>query len=214
MINQRIPPSAARKPSRRSSTSATDPAGVALPTGRVSKSLGRPTALLAVYGLTGIALFTGVNTSDDLSVLERTRRARRERVYAISAHGAHSLVRLGSPDGPERPALRPRCVACVQRRVNKPARGWPRPGARPVRGWPRPARRRLAPARPRRADLPPRDPPDLGADRRADLVQVADHRVVGDGHDRRVRVRVDREDSLRRLAPTMCWIAPLIPQAM
>ena len=42
--------------------------------------------------------------------------------------------------------------------------------------------------------------PQLGRDRRHDLVQVADHRVVGAREDRRLRVGVDREDRLRALA--------------
>ena len=54
----------------------------------------------------------------------------------------------------------------------------------------------------------------LGDDRREDLVQVAEDRVVGARDDRRVLVLVDDEDPLRALQPTMCWIAPLIPHAM
>ena len=41
--------------------------------------------------------------------------------------------------------------------------------------------------------------PELGADRGHDLVQVADHRVVGDREDRRLGIAVDREDLLRAL---------------
>ena len=56
-------------------------------------------------------------------------------------------------------------------------------------------------ARARRADVyvAPRLS-QLGGDRRHDLVQVADHRVVGAGEDRRLGVGVDREDLLRALA--------------
>ena len=42
--------------------------------------------------------------------------------------------------------------------------------------------------------------PQLGRDRGQHLVQVADDRVVGDRHDRRLGVGVDREDPLRSLA--------------
>ena len=43
-------------------------------------------------------------------------------------------------------------------------------------------------------------PSDLGRDRRDDRMEVADHRVVGGAHDRRVRIVVDRQDVLGRLA--------------
>ena len=43
--------------------------------------------------------------------------------------------------------------------------------------------------------------PELGGDRGNDLVQVADHRVVGVGEDRRLGIVVDREQLLRALAP-------------
>src|SRR5689334_100871 len=42
-------------------------------------------------------------------------------------------------------------------------------------------------------------PPDLGRDRRHHLVQVAEHGVVGHGHDRRLAVGVHGEDPLRPL---------------
>ena len=51
-----------------------------------------------------------------------------------------------------------------------------------------------------RSSATPRPPPQLGRDRRQHLVQVADDGVVGDRHDRRLRVGVDREDPLRALA--------------
>ena len=56
--------------------------------------------------------------------------------------------------------------------------------------------------------------PDLGRDRRHDLVQVADHGVVGGGEDRRLAVGVDRHQPLGALAAGHGWVAPLIPQAM
>ena len=59
-----------------------------------------------------------------------------------------------------------------------------------------------------------RDPTDLGTDGRHDRVEVADHRVVGAGEDRRVGVGVDGEDPLALRQPTMCWMAPLMPHAM
>ena len=46
--------------------------------------------------------------------------------------------------------------------------------------------------------------PQLGRDRGQHLVQVADDRVVGDRHDRRLRVGVDREDPLRALGSRRC----------
>src|SRR3954469_5357862 len=51
-----------------------------------------------------------------------------------------------------------------------------------------------------RSALPEPATADFGGDRRDDRVEVADHRVVGDVHDRRLGIRVDREDVLRRLA--------------
>ena len=45
-------------------------------------------------------------------------------------------------------------------------------------------------------------------------VQVADHGIGRARHHRRVAVGVDGQDRLGRAAPTMCWIAPLMPHAM
>src|SRR2546430_17208389 len=44
------------------------------------------------------------------------------------------------------------------------------------------------------------DPSDFGVERGEHLLDIADHRVVGLGHDRRARIRVDREDVLGRPA--------------
>ena len=52
----------------------------------------------------------------------------------------------------------------------------------------------------RRASLWPSHLPELGRDRGDDLVQVADHRVVGVREDRRLGIVVDREQRLRALA--------------
>ena len=54
-----------------------------------------------------------------------------------------------------------------------------------------------------------------GDDRRHDLVQVADHRVVG----ARWTIGASRSVLIARilfapLQPTQCWIAPLMPHAM
>src|SRR5207302_5156726 len=44
------------------------------------------------------------------------------------------------------------------------------------------------------------DPPDFGVDGGEHFLDIADHRIVGLGHDRRAGVRIDREDVLRRAA--------------
>src|SRR5207247_716149 len=74
------------------------------------------------------------------------------------------------------------------RRARGARRACPRPRA-PLRARPR-----------RRAWLCRSSLPQLGADRRDDLVQVADHGVVSVGEDRRLGIGVDCEQLLRPLA--------------
>ena len=101
----------------------------------------------------------------------------------------------------------PRCAA-RRRGVAARARAAPRraaAGRAAARGARTAARRPRSRRRARRAagtdgyGAPSRRA-DRGADRGHDLVQVADHRVVGAGEDRRLGVGVDREQPLRALA--------------
>ena len=120
-----------------------------------------------------------------------------ERVHQ-PRHEALQELALAEDDRPPRCGRAPACRRCGRpacaARTSRARNSARRPNSAPVTtssaaSADRAGERRLCPA----------GLSQLGADGRDDLVQVADHGVVGAGEDRRLRVGVDGEDLLRAL---------------